>query len=133
MNREEFSGFVSTALEEVIQFAEEKAGQKLPRRFVFQWLGRSNPRITENIVEHIVKRMFIDEEHIHTCRLGVVDLLDDGLLLIAGSVEDYAPRPFAKNREGREGPFDPFVGIAFLNKNGGHKGQLVARQALLIH
>jgi hypothetical protein len=34
MNREQFSTFVSTVLEDVIQFAEEKAGQKLPRSCV---------------------------------------------------------------------------------------------------
>jgi hypothetical protein len=96
MNREKFSAFVSKAIEDVVQYAEEKAGQKLPRTVAFQWFDRSDPRITENIVEHIVKRMFIEEEHIYTCRLGVVDLLEDGSLLIAGSVEDYAPRPFAK-------------------------------------
>jgi hypothetical protein len=38
------------ALEDAIQFAEEKAGQKLPRSLVFQWFGGSDPRITENIV-----------------------------------------------------------------------------------
>lgn len=119
MDLEEFSTFVSTALEDVVQFAEEKAGQKLPRTFAFQWFGRSNPRITEDIVEEIVSRMFIDEEHVYTCRLGVVDLLENGLLLIVGIVEDYAPRPFGKNWTGREGPFDPFVGISFLNKMAG--------------
>jgi hypothetical protein len=51
MNREEFSTFVSAEVEGVVQFAEEKAGQKLPRKFAFQWLGRSNPRLTENIID----------------------------------------------------------------------------------
>ena len=35
MNREEFSTFVSQILEDVVQFAEEKAGQKLPGIFAF--------------------------------------------------------------------------------------------------
>src|SRR5260370_13444550 len=117
MNREEFSSFVSRALEDVVQFAEEKAGQKLPRTFAFQWLGRSNPRITENIVEQIVKRVFIDEDRIYpSVDLGVGDLLEDGSLLIVGNVAGYAPRPFGRNRKGREGPFVPIVGISFLNK-----------------
>jgi hypothetical protein len=30
MNREEFSNLVSMTIEEVVQFAEEKAGEKLP-------------------------------------------------------------------------------------------------------
>ena len=122
MNREQFSTFVSTVLEDVIQFAEEKAGQKLPRRFAFQWLGRSNPRITENIVEQIVKRVFIDEEHIYPCvDLGVGDLLEDGSLLIVGNVSGHAPRSFGQNWTGREGPFVPIVGISFLNKMAGVK------------
>src|ERR1700723_1093760 len=122
MNREQFSTFISTVLEDVIQFAEEKAAQKLPRRFAFQWLGRSNPRITENIVEQVVKRVFIDEEHIYPCfDLGVGDLLEDGSLLIVGNVSGHAPRPFGQNWTGREGPFVPIVGISFLNRMAGVK------------
>jgi hypothetical protein len=120
MNREEFSTFVSTTLEDVVLFAEEKSGQKLPRTFAFQWLGRSNPRITENVVEQIVKRVFIDEEHIFPCiDLGVGDVLEDGSLLIVGNVAGYAPRPFGRNGTGREGPFVPIVGISSLNKLAG--------------
>ena len=122
MNREEFFSLVSTTLEVVIQFAEEKAGQKLPRTLAFQWLGRSNTRITENIVGNIVKRVFIDEEHIYPCvDLGVADLLEDGSLLIVGNVAGRSPRPFARNRTGHEGPFVPIVGISFLNKMAGVK------------
>lgn len=118
MNREEFSTFLSMALEEAVQFAEEKTGQKLPRKFALQWLNPFNPRITENIVEHIVKRVFIDEKHIYPdVDLGVCDLLEDGSLLIVGNVANYPPpRPFGRNRRGVEGPFTPIVGRAFLNK-----------------
>jgi hypothetical protein len=118
MNREEFSTLVSMTLEEVAQFAEEKAGQKLPRKFALQWSGSSEPRITENIVERIVERVFIDEKHIYPdVSLGICDLLDDGSLLIVGSVANYPPpRPFDRIREGVEGPFTPIVGRAFLNK-----------------
>ena len=122
MNREQFSTFVSTLLEDVIQFAEDRAGQELPRRFAFQWLGRSHPRITENIIEQIVKRVFIDEEHVYSCvDLGVGDLLEDGSLLIVGNVSGHAPPPFGQNWTGREGPFVPIVGISFLNKMAGVK------------
>lgn len=118
MNREEFSTIVSTALEDAVQFAEEKAGRELPRRFAFQWLDRANLRITENITEEIVKRVFIDGEHIYPdVDLGVVDLLEDGSLLIVGNVADYPPpRPLGLNSKGRQGPFSPIVGISFLNK-----------------
>jgi hypothetical protein len=123
MNREQFSAFASRALEDTVQFAEEKSGQKLPRKFAFQWLDHSNSRTTEKIVEEIVKRVFIDEEHIYPdVDLGVVDLLEDGSLLIIGNVADYpAPRPLGLNGKGRQGPFHPIVGIAFLNKLGGVK------------
>ena len=118
MNREEFSTLVSMTLEEVAQFAEEKAGQKLPRNFALQWLDRPGPLITDDIVEHIVERVFIDEKHIHPdVDLGVCDLLEDGSLLIVGNVANYPPpRPFGRNRRGVEGPFTPIVGRAFLNK-----------------
>jgi hypothetical protein len=122
MNREEFSTFVTATLEEVVRFAEEKARKKLRRKFVFQWSGRANPRITENIFEQIVERVFIDEEHIYPCvDLGVADLLEDGSLLIIGNVSGHVPRPFGRNWTGREGPFVPIVGISFLNKLAGVK------------
>jgi hypothetical protein len=134
MNREEFSTFVSTTLEDVVQFAEEKAGQKLPRTFAFQWSGRSNPRITENIVEQIVKRVFIDEEHIYPCvDLGVGDLLEDGSLLIVGNVAGHAPCPFGRNWKGREGPFVPIVGISFLKQIGRRERQFLTREAFPVH
>jgi hypothetical protein len=48
-------------------------------------VGSLRPRITENIVEHIVERVFIDEEHIYPdLDLGICDLLEDGSLLIVG-------------------------------------------------
>ncbi len=122
MNRKEFSTFVSSALEEAIEFAEEKAGQKLPRMLAFQWLFHSNQLITDNIVEEIVTHVFIDEEHIHpSVHLGVADLLEDGSLLIVGKVDGSSPRPFGPNQTGRQGPFTPMVGISFLNKMVGVK------------
>jgi hypothetical protein len=121
MNREEFATFVAKTLEDVILLAEQKAGKTLPRRFAFQWLG-SSPRLTENIVEHIVERVFIDEEHTYPCvDMGVGDLLEDGSLLIVGNVAGYAPRPFGKNWTGREGPFVRIVGQPFLERVAGKK------------
>jgi hypothetical protein len=126
MNREEFSNYVSMAIEEAIQFAEDKTGQKLPRKFAFLWFDRPESRITENIVEHIVERVFIDEEHMcASVNLGVCDLLDDGSLLVLGSVYDDRLRPFKRNSNGREGPFSPMVGISFLNKMVGVKDSFV--------
>jgi hypothetical protein len=122
VRKEEFTTFVATTLEDLIQLAEQKADKKLPRKFAFQWLGRSYPRVTESIVEHIVERVFIDEEHIYPCvDMGVGDVLEDGSLLIVGSVAGYAPRPFGRNWTGREGPFVRIVGGPFLNKMAGKK------------
>ena len=121
MNREEFAAFVATTLEDVILLAEQKGGKKLPRKFAFQWLtGRSSSRVTENIVEHIVERVFVDDEHIYPCvDIGVGDLLEDGSPLIVGSVAGYAPRPFGKNWTDREGPFVHVVGQPFLDRLAG--------------
>jgi hypothetical protein len=122
MKRDEFTTFVAKTLEAVVQLAEQKAGKALPRRFAFQWLGKSSSRITEKIAESIVARVFIDEDHIYPCvDIGVGDLLNDGTPLIVASVAGYAPKSFGKNWTGREGPFVYIVGAPFLNKVAGRK------------
>jgi len=120
MTREEFSQFVEQSVEEVIRIAEEKCGTTLPRRYSFRWLGRSRPVVDNNIVEHIVQRVFVDDEHIYPCvDLGVADLQEDGSLVIVGSVAGYSPRPFGRNWTGREGPFVSVVGMPLLNRMAG--------------
>jgi hypothetical protein len=111
MERESFAAIVSQALEDVILLAEESTGKRLPRRFTFQWLGKNHPRITEDIAEYIVQRIYIDAEHIYPCvDLGVGDLLEDGSLLIVANVAGYAPCTFRHNWTGRAGPFVYIVG-----------------------
>jgi hypothetical protein len=120
MNRGDFTAIVEKTLEEVVALAEEKAGKKLPRRLAFQWLGKGKPRVTENVVDHIIERVFVDEDHIYPCvDIGVGDILEDGSLLIVGNVAGYAARPFGKNWTGREGPFVHIVGQPFLAKMAG--------------
>jgi hypothetical protein len=120
MNREEFAAFVTETLEDVIRLAEEKSGAKLPRKIAFRWLGRSTSTVTDNIVQYIVERVFVDEEHIYPCvDIGVGDLLEDGSVLIVGNVAGYPPRAFGKNWTGRDGPFVRIVGQPFLNKMAG--------------
>jgi len=122
MNREDFAALVARTLDDDIQLAEEKCGKELPRKIAFRWLGRSHPVVSENIVEHIVERVFVDEKHIFPCvDIGVGDILEDGTLLIVGSVAGYAPRPFGQNWTGRDGPFVRIVGRPFLNKMAGKK------------
>jgi hypothetical protein len=122
MNREDFAAFVARTLDDVIQLAEEKCGKELPRKIAFRWLGRSHPIVSGNIVDHIVERVFVDEEHICPCvDMGVADILEDGTLLIVGNVAGYAPRPFGRNWTGRDGPFVRIVGRPFLDKMAGKK------------
>jgi hypothetical protein len=68
-----------------MRLAEEKCGNELPHRIAFQWLGLSHPVVSENIVEHIVSRVLMDDEHIFPCvDIGVGDVLENGTLLIVG-------------------------------------------------
>jgi hypothetical protein len=104
MTRVEFSTFVEASLQSAMRLAEEYSGRSLPSRFAFQWLGQA--LIRENIVEVIVSRVFVDENHIYPCvDIGVGDLLDDGTPVIVALVAGYAPKPFGKNWQGKEGPF----------------------------
>ncbi len=120
MDRETFTAFVQKTLEEVVELAEEKAQRTLPRRLAFQWLGKDKPRVTKEIAEYIVERVFVDAEHIYPCvDIGVGDLLEDETVLIVGSVAGYAPRPFGKNWSDREGPFVQIVGAPFLARSSG--------------
>jgi hypothetical protein len=122
MNRDDFAAFAAKTLDELIQLAEQKCGHELPRRIAFQWLGQSHPVVRENIVEHIVSRVFVDDEHIFPCvDIGVGDVLEGGTLLIIGRVAGYAPRPFGRNWTDRDGPFVHIVGAPFLNKMAGKK------------
>ena len=117
MNREDFAAFVAKTLDEVILLAEDQCGKELTRQIAFGWLGHLDAVVSENIVEHIVERVFVDQEHIYPCvDIGVGDVLEDGTLLIVGSVAGYTPRPFGQNWKGRDGPFIHIVGGPFLNK-----------------
>jgi hypothetical protein len=120
MKREEFATFVQGTIEEVIRLAEEKSGQKLLRKYAFRWLGKSHPIMTENIVDYIVGRVFVDEQYIYPCvDIGVGDILEDGTLLLVGSVAGYPPRVFGANWTGRIGPFVHIVGAPFLSRLAG--------------
>lgn len=120
MKREEFAAFVERTIEDVISLTEEKCGKTLQRKYAFRWLGHSHPTVFDNVVEHIVERVFVDEDHVYPCiDIGVADLLEDGSLLIIGSVAGYAPRPFGPNWTGRMGPFVHVVGQPLLNRIAG--------------
>ena len=114
MEREPFLAFVSKVINDVILLAEEQTGRTLPRRVSFQWLGK-NPKITQDIPEYILERVYVDAEHIRPCvDIGVGDLLDDGSILIVANVAGYAPCAFGRNWTGRSGPFVYVVGAPLM-------------------
>jgi hypothetical protein len=124
MKREDFVAFVEDTIEQVTRLAEEKSGMRLERKYAFRWLGRSQPVVRDNIVEYIVSRVFVDEEHFYPCvDFGVGDILEDGFVLLIGSVAGYPPRAFGKNWTGREGPFVHIIGAPFLNRAAGNPTQ----------
>lgn len=117
MSRERFAKFAEGTLEEALCLAERQSGKTLPRTIAFSWMGANEETIHEGIVETIVDRVYIDEDHIYPCvDLGVGDLLDDGTPVIIANVAGYAPKPFGKNWTGREGPFVRMIGHAFMEK-----------------
>ena len=118
MTREEFEAHVVETIECAIQEAESRVGRSLPRRFCFNWMGRtSEPVPQDQVVESITQHVYIDAEHIYPCfDIGVGDILDDDRLLILGSRAGYSPRPWQKNWTGRDGPFVLIVGQKFLDK-----------------
>ena len=120
MTQLEFTHFVRSTLEGVLQLAEEHIGKPLPRRIGFCWWAKGSEIFRDGVVEEIVKKIFVDEEHIYPCvDIGVVDLLEDGTPLIAATIAGYPPGPFQANWTGREGPFVYVVGQRFLDKGKG--------------
>jgi hypothetical protein len=120
MTRNEFTQFTAEAVEDVIRLAEERCGKPVSRSVAFQWLGSKDEPIRENVVETIVDRVFVDEEHIYPCvDIGVMDVLEDGTPLLTAAVAGYAPKPFGKNWTDRDGPFVRVIGDAFLAKMAG--------------
>jgi hypothetical protein len=93
MRKEDFAKFVESTIEEIILLAEEKCGRTLPRNYSFRWLGRSHQVVADNIVDHIVQRVFVDEEHIYPCvDIGVGDILKNGsLLFVEVQISWFAP------------------------------------------
>ena len=119
--RAEFTLFVEHTLEAVIRLAEQYTGKILPRRIGFRWNPHAET-ITENIVEVIVSRVYVDSDRIFPCvDIGVGDLSEDGTPIIIANVAGYPPRPFQKNWTGREGPFVFVIGQPFLTKLAGGK------------
>jgi hypothetical protein len=117
--RIEFSSFVEQTLEDVITFAEQYTGKTLSRRISFRWVTQDQ-QINGRIVETIVNKVYVDEDHIYPCvDIGVGDLTGDGRLIIVASVAGYSPCPFQKNWTGRDGPFVFIVGQPFLDKLAG--------------
>ncbi|MEP7038619.1 MAG: hypothetical protein ABI891_09755 [Acidobacteriota bacterium] len=117
MKKEVFEKFTEETIEAVIQLAEVKTNRNLSRKIAFQWFFQNTKPITENIVENITERIFIDENHICPCvDIGVGDMLEDGTLIIFANVAGYEPKPFGKNWQGNVGPYIHIIGQTFLDK-----------------
>jgi hypothetical protein len=120
MTRIEFTRFTAGAVEDVIRLAEERCGKPVSRSVAFQWLGSKEQPIRDAVVETIVDRVFVDEEHIYPCvDMGVMDMLEDGTPLVTAAIAGYAPKSFGKNWTDRDGPFVRVIGDAFLAKVAG--------------
>jgi hypothetical protein len=117
MTREEFKTHVEATIESSIQQAEKRIGQRLERRYCFNWIGaKTEPVPQERVVEFITQHAYIDSEHIYPCfDIGVGEMLDDGRLLLVGYRASYPPRPWGKNWTGRDGPFVFLLGQKFLD------------------
>ena len=119
MTKVEFTAFVERTLEDGIRFAEEYTGRSLSRDIRFRWFSQSQP-ISDGVVETIVNKVFVDDDHIYPCvDIGVGDLSEDGTPIIVANVAGYSPRPFQKNWRGRAGPFVFIIGQPFLDKVAG--------------
>lgn len=117
MTREEFAEHVEWTLEKVIEFAEEKGRTRLGRKIAFNWVFHEGERIYQNIPEYIADRLFVNDELIYPCcDIGVGDILEDGTVVIVGSVSGYKPVPFQTNWTGRDGPFVYVVWEKAVNK-----------------
>lgn len=117
MNRSDFQKFVEQTIEQVIQLAEKESGRLLTRKFAFRWFSQKEEPLRENISQHITDKVFIDENNIFPCvDIGVGDILEDGTLIIFANIAGYAPRPWMKNWQGKDGPFIHIIGQKFIDK-----------------
>jgi hypothetical protein len=131
MTQEEFTYFVQSTLEGVLQLAEERTGKSLPRRIAFCWWAKDAEIFRDGVVEEIVKKIYVDEGHIYPCvDIGVVGLLENGTPLIAATIAGYHPRPFQANWTGRDGPFVYIIGQRLLEKGKGLLGEQKIGDAL---
>jgi hypothetical protein len=114
MKESDFRKHIIETIEDVIQFAEEKCGHPLSRKYVFQELSKLKtdelPIAQEKVVDYLVSQTWVNEREIYPCYdLGVADILPDGTLILSGNRAGYTPRPWQKNWTGRDGPFVPSV------------------------
>ena len=109
MEREAFKSLVESMLQDVVAYAEETLGIRLPRQLAFRWLG-SQEVVRTDVVEAITSRVYVDRDHIYPCvDIGSSEVLDGKTTLITGVVAGYPPAPFEQGhgraRQGHAGPF----------------------------
>jgi hypothetical protein len=124
MNRDDFKRHTASRIEDSIRNAENALGVVLPRETVFQWISPKGEKVSGDIAEEVVRRVFVDENNIYPCvDLGPSDLETDGRLLIGAIRAGYAPRPFGKNWTGADGPFVLIYGEALRKKIAEQRGR----------
>lgn len=106
MTKKEFIEFVDITLNEVKLYAEIHSNKSLPNKFKFKWLKDDCETFVgrENVINEIVRLVFIEEDKIYPC----VDLnigLEEECITITSWIANYEPRPFQKGWSNRPGPF----------------------------
>jgi hypothetical protein len=109
MERQDFKSLVESTLQDVLAYAEETLGIRLPRQLAFRWLG-SQEIVRTDVVEAITSRVYVDRDDISPCvDIGPCEVLDGNTTLITGIVAGYPPAPFdqghGRARQGHAGPF----------------------------
>ena len=86
MERQAFKSLVESTLQDVVAYAEETLGIRLPRQLAFRWLG-SQEIVRTDVVEAITSRVCVDRDHISPCvDIGPCEVLDGNTTLITGVV-----------------------------------------------
>jgi hypothetical protein len=116
MTKKEFIEFVDETLNEVKLYAEIYADKTLPDNFKFKWLKDDCETVIgrKNVIDEIVKLVFVEENKIYPC----VDLnigLDDEYISLTSWIANYEPQTFQKGWSNRPGPFIYCVGQEIIN------------------
>ncbi len=127
MKKEEFKNFVGKTLEELKLYAELHMDTSLPNDFELEWsFSKSENRFvgTDNVVDEITKRVFLEETRIYPCvDLVVKEISKENRILIGGQIASYEPRGFGPNWTKRLGPFIYGIWQGLISENVDYKSE----------